>query len=103
MSTGTTAAKPALPDQAVIDDDVRRALAEDVGPGDLTADLIPAETEMQATVISREPAVICGIAWFDAVFRQVDPAVTIEWKVSDSANVGTDQLLCTLKGPGRVF
>ena len=103
MSTGTTAAKPALPNQAVIDDDVRRALAEDIGTGDLTADLIPAETEMQATVISRETAVICGIAWFDAVFRQVGPAVTIEWKVSDSANVGTDQLLCTLKGPARAI
>lgn len=103
MSTGTIAAKPALPDQAVIDEDVRRALAEDIGTGDLTADLIPSDTEMQATVISRETAVICGTAWFDAVFRQVDPAVTIEWQVSDSANVGTDQLLCTLKGPARAI
>lgn len=103
MSTRTNAARPPRPDPTVIEDDVRRALAEDVGSGDLTADLIPAETRMQATVISREPAVLCGTAWFDTVFRQVDRAVTIDWQLADGDRIEADQLLCTLSGPARAI
>ncbi|MBF8270203.1 MAG: nicotinate-nucleotide pyrophosphorylase, partial [Gammaproteobacteria bacterium] len=51
---------------------VRRALSEDIGSGDLTAELIPPEKMNKAEVISREPAVLCGSAWFDEVFRQLD-------------------------------
>lgn len=84
-----------------LQEDVRRALAEDVGDGDLTAALIPADRIGEATVISREPAVICGRAWFDAVYRQLDPAVTIQWHVNDGDTVEPDTLLCELSGPAR--
>ena len=56
---------------------VARALAEDIGTGDVTAGLIPAEKQASATVITREDAVLCGVAWFDEVFRQLDPTVQI--------------------------
>ncbi|SEO81877.1 carboxylating nicotinate-nucleotide diphosphorylase [Aquisalimonas asiatica] len=84
-----------------LQDDVRRALAEDVGDGDLTAALIPADRVGEATVISREAAVVCGRAWFDAVYRQLDPAVTIHWHVDDGDTVAPDTLLCELSGPAR--
>lgn len=82
---------------------VRAALAEDIGSGDLTADLIPATNRAEATVIAREPAVICGVAWFDEVFRQIDPSIRIDWRVGDGERVGADQLLCTLDGPSRAL
>src|SRR5690606_29168161 len=59
-------------DPAVVQADVARALAEDVGSGDLTAELIPADKRSRARVISREAAIICGRQWFDEVFRQLD-------------------------------
>ncbi|MDD3651923.1 MAG: hypothetical protein PHC73_10610, partial [Immundisolibacter sp.] len=68
---------------ATIDAQVRAALAEDVGTGDLTAGLIPADAQATARVVCREAAVICGRDWFDAVFRQLDPALRIDWRVSD--------------------
>jgi nicotinate-nucleotide pyrophosphorylase (carboxylating) len=80
---------------------VALALTEDVGSGDLTAALIPEDTQAEATVISREPAVLCGAAWFDAVFRQLDPQIAIEWQAADGDRVTPDQLLCTLRGPAR--
>lgn len=82
---------------------VRTALAEDIGSGDLTADLIPATNRAEATVIAREPAVICGVAWFDEVFRQIDPSIRIDWRVRDGERVSADQLLCTLHGPSRAL
>ncbi|MFV8836055.1 carboxylating nicotinate-nucleotide diphosphorylase [Aquisalimonas sp.] len=84
-----------------LQDDVRRALAEDVGDGDLTAALIPADRHGEATVISRETAVICGQAWFNAVYQHLDPAVTIHWHVQDGDTVEPDTLLCELGGPAR--
>jgi nicotinate-nucleotide pyrophosphorylase (carboxylating) len=80
---------------------VTLALAEDLGNGDLTAALIPEEAQAEATVISREPAVLCGAAWFDAVFHQLDPQIAIEWQAVDGDRVMPDQLLCTLRGPAR--
>ncbi len=82
---------------------VALALAEDVGSGDLTAALIPEQAQAEATVISRENAVLCGTAWFDAVFRQLDPGVTVAWQATDGERVAPDQLLCTLRGPARVL
>lgn len=90
-------------DQNQLKADVARALAEDVGSGDLTADLLPADRIGQARVIVREPAVVCGQAWFDEVFRQVDPRVTVEWLVKDGDTVAADQLLCQLEGPVRAL
>ena len=82
---------------------VALALAEDVGGGDLTAALIPVDAQAEATVISRESAVLCGTAWFDAVFRQLDPCVAIEWQVADGDRVEPNQWLCTLRGPARAL
>ncbi|HET8702186.1 MAG TPA: carboxylating nicotinate-nucleotide diphosphorylase [Nitrococcus sp.] len=83
--------------------DVARALAEDLGRGDLTAALIPEALTSTATVICREPAVICGTAWFDAVFRQLDPAVRIEWSVQDGERVAAGHILCRLSGSARAL
>ncbi|HRE53715.1 MAG TPA: carboxylating nicotinate-nucleotide diphosphorylase [Candidatus Competibacter sp.] len=80
---------------------VATALAEDIGGGDLTAALIPETAEAEATVISREPAVLCGTAWFDAVFRQLDSRVAVGWRAADGDRVEPDQLLCLLRGPAR--
>jgi len=84
-----------------LDEQVARALAEDVGGGDLTAALVPADRCGRATVITRESAVICGQPWVDAVFRQLDPSVRVEWEVDEGASVAPDQLLCRLAGPAR--
>jgi len=80
---------------------VARALAEDVGTGDLTAALVPAGRTGRATVITREPAVLCGRPWFDEVFRQLDPAVRVHWAAAEGADVVPNQLLCRLEGPAR--
>jgi nicotinate-nucleotide pyrophosphorylase (carboxylating) len=80
---------------------VARALAEDVGDGDLTAALVPADRSGRATVITRETAVLCGRPWFDEVFRQLDPAVQVTWEADEGAVVATGQRLCRLDGPAR--
>lgn len=80
---------------------VALALVEDIGGGDLTAALIPESTLAEATVISRENAVLCGTAWFDAVFQQLDPRISIGWQAADGDRIAPDQLLCTLRGPAR--
>lgn len=80
---------------------VARALAEDIGSGDLTAALIPATAQARATIISREAAVVCGTPWFNEVFAQVDPRVTVDWRVRDGDRVEPGALLCALHGPAR--
>jgi nicotinate-nucleotide pyrophosphorylase (carboxylating) len=80
---------------------VAAALAEDVGSGDLTASLVPPDTIADATVITREAAVLCGRAWFDETFAQVDSRTRVEWLVEDGAHVQPDQTLCRIKGPAR--
>jgi nicotinate-nucleotide pyrophosphorylase (carboxylating) len=94
-------AAPAPPRSLVRD--VRAALAEDVGAGDRTASLIPAERQGRATVITRESAVLCGRPWFDEVFRQLDPAVLVTWQASEGERVDAGQLLCGLEGPARAL
>ncbi|SDT96020.1 carboxylating nicotinate-nucleotide diphosphorylase [Halopseudomonas salegens] len=86
---------------AVIVADVQRALAEDVGSGDITAALIPAERQASATIITREAAVFCGRAWADEVLRQVDPALSASWQVADGDSLEPNRVLCTIKGPAR--
>ena len=88
---------------AEIEANARRALAEDIGSGDITAQLIPAERMAHATVITRESAVICGTAWVDAVFRQLDPRVAVHWQVRDGERVGPNQALFHLEGPARAL
>ena len=80
---------------------VARALDEDIGTGDVTAGLIPAAKQASATVICREAAILCGTAWFDEVFRQLDPAVHIIWQHQDGERVTANAVLCTLQGSAR--
>ena len=86
---------------AEIETNVRKALAEDVGSGDITAQLIPAERLAHAGVITREAAVISGTAWVDAVFRQLDSRVAVHWQVADGEQVAADRVLFHLEGPAR--
>ena len=80
---------------------VAAALEEDIGSGDLTAALVPAARMGRATVITREAAVVAGRPYVDEVFRQVDPAVDVEWRVADGDAVQPDQVLYRLSGPAR--
>lgn len=88
---------------AEVESNVRRALAEDVGTGDITALLIPAERLAHASVITREAAVISGTAWVDAVFRQLDPRVAVHWQVADGQRVAANSVLFHLEGPARAL
>lgn len=80
---------------------VSRALAEDLGDGDLTAELIGSAKRSVALVVVREPAVLCGRAWFDETFRQLDPRVAVAWHADDGTRVVADSLVCELEGPAR--
>lgn len=80
---------------------VRWALEEDIGSGDITAELIPADKQATATIITRERAVICGRPWVDEVFRQLDPNVKLDWHVNDGEPVEVNQILVTLSGTAR--
>ena len=80
---------------------VRAALDEDIGSGDITAALIPRDQMANATVICRESAMICGQAWFNAVFAELDSRISISWLVHDGDLVQEKQALCTLSGPAR--
>ena len=88
---------------ASVDDDIARALAEDVGDGDLSAAAIPVDRHERARVIARAPGVVCGRPWFDGVFRAVDPRVAIEWHVDEGASVAAETALCSLEGPARAL
>ena len=78
--------------------DVRRALQEDVGSGDVTARLLAADAVARASVISRESAVLCGAPWFDAVFHALDPAIAIDWRVAEGADIAPGDVVCTVSG-----
>jgi len=86
-----------------IPESVARALQEDIGSGDISAELIDAEKIARGTVISREKAVICGRAWVDEVFKQLDSSVAIEWHVSDGDWVTEDQPIFTVSGNARIL
>jgi nicotinate-nucleotide pyrophosphorylase (carboxylating) len=98
MSAPPSVAPPAdLPQQ------VARALAEDIGAGDLTAALIPEGRAGRASVITREPAILCGIPYAEASFAQLDARVRLDWQAAEGASVAADQLLLTLEGPARAL
>ena len=88
---------------ADIEASVRRALDEDVGSGDITAQLIPAERVAKASVITREACVVAGTAWVDAVFRTIDPRVAVRWHVADGEQAAPNQVLFELEGPARAL
>ena len=92
-----------VPVPADLPQQVARALAEDIGAGDLTAALIPADRTGRASVITREPAVVCGIPYVEAVFAQVDARVRCEWHIAEGDSVAADQCLLTLGGPARAL
>lgn len=98
-TTALSERAPALPKD--LKAQVERALAEDVGSGDLTADLVPPEALAVAQVITREPAILCGRAWFDEVFRQLDSSIRVEWLAAEAAQVRTGDLLCRVTGAAR--
>lgn len=91
------------PPTAAIERDVRRALDEDIGSGDVTADLLPAGAMARARVVSRDAAVICGRAWFEQCFLQLDAAVRIEWHAADGDRVAAGSLLCHVEGAARAL
>jgi len=86
---------------AGLEETVARALAEDIGNGDLTAGLIDAGKTAAATVISRQAAIVCGRPWVDEVMRQVDAGIEIDWRVEDGEGVRPNDILLTLTGPAR--
>ena len=88
-------------DAGVIADNVRAALLEDVGSGDISAQLIAAETSAKATVITREKGVLCGTDWATAVFAELDPAINIVWLARDGDQIAAGQTLMQLSGPAR--
>jgi nicotinate-nucleotide pyrophosphorylase (carboxylating) len=91
------------PFETTIQANIRTALDEDVGTGDLTAQLIPAETQARAHVISREDAVLCGTAWFSGCFMALDDRIRITWHAGDGDVVCAGQTLCEIEGPARAL
>lgn len=82
---------------------VQQALREDVRTGDINAQLIPAQRRATAQVISREPSILAGVAWFNSVFQQLDPRVQIQWMAQDGDEVSPNQCLCTLSATARTL
>ncbi|MDK3024431.1 carboxylating nicotinate-nucleotide diphosphorylase [Cupriavidus taiwanensis] len=90
---------PAL--QAALHANVHAAIAEDVGSGDLTGLLVPADKSAHARVIVRESAVLCGQPWFDACMRAVDPALAVRWLQQEGDRMAPDSVVCEITGPAR--
>jgi nicotinate-nucleotide pyrophosphorylase (carboxylating) len=90
-------------DPKIIDEDVRRFLAEDVGSGDLTALVIPEEKLAKATVVTREAMLVCGQAWVNAVFKKLDPNVKIDWQYEEGQQAFSGDVLCYLSGSARAL
>jgi nicotinate-nucleotide pyrophosphorylase (carboxylating) len=88
-------------DSQLIARQVASALAEDLGAGDVTAALVPATQQVRAQIIAREPAVLCGTDWADATFKQLDPAIRLEWQVRDGGRLAADVPVLKLSGPAR--
>ena len=87
----------------LVHNQVQAALNEDIGSGDLTAQLAPASQIVTAKITAREPAVICGIDWVNASFKQVNADVEIIWFVSEGDSVVKNQILCEVKGLARAL
>ena len=92
-----------LPSAVQISADIERALAEDLGQGDATAELLPADARAHAELTCRQSAVIAGIAWFEACFRQLDAGVGIDWHTADGQRVEAGAVICRLSGNARAL
>ena len=88
---------------AEIERNIDAALAEDVGAGDLTAQLVPAGVLTRATVVSRENAVLCGTRWFEGCFSKLDSSIKLTWRANDGDRLAPDQVVCELEGPARAL
>jgi nicotinate-nucleotide pyrophosphorylase (carboxylating) len=99
LTIGYPETPPGLP--ADLAAQVQRALAEDLGSGDVTAALVPASQQVRARVLARESAILCGRDWVDATFAQLDPAVRVEWLAADGERIDADSVLCRVSGPAR--
>jgi len=86
-----------------VDEVAYQAIHEDLGDGDLTANLLPEDMQSKARLITREDAVLCGTCWFDSVFRQLDENIKIQWHAKDGDDIFANQELCTLEGPARAL
>jgi len=95
--------KPPRPVPSDISEQVQRALAEDIGSGDATAALIPGGRKGHASVITREPAILCGVPYVNATFQQLDPSVQVEWLAAEGDSVTKNQALFKLSGPARAL
>jgi len=87
--------------QTLIQEQVKTAIAEDQGHGDLTASLVPADKRCKAKLIVREEAVLCGCQWFNEVFRQLNSAISIDWQAVDGNILKAEQLVCSISGNAR--
>ncbi len=87
--------------QSIIEENVFNALKEDIGEGDITAELIPQENISLATVISREACVFCGLHWFEETYRQIDNEILIDWFVDDGDSIEAGQIICTISGSSQ--
>lgn len=85
----------------IIQSQVTSALAEDIGSGDVTAALIPQDSQSTAQLICREDAILCGKDWFNEVFRQLDQKIHINWHYEDGDKLSNEQCVCTLTGNSR--
>ena len=88
-------------EQHQVSNQVSFALQEDIGTGDVTAQLVAENSISEAKVISRQPAILCGQAWFDEVFCQIDQNIEIDWIMNDGDQIIANQVLCQLKGKSR--
>ena len=84
-----------------IDSVVRSALAEDIGNGDITAELIPAKKLVSARIISREDGVLCGVPWVNRVFSQLDNSIAVDWRLNESETFKANQVLAEVDGSAR--
>lgn len=89
--------------RSAVDQNSTAALAEDVGSGDLTASLLPAAKSASARIISREDAILCGMAWFEACFHKLDPQIAIRWHAHEGERIYPNQLLCEISGNARAL
>ena len=89
--------------QTAFDNNIRTAIAEDVGSGDLTGKLVPEQQTVKARVIVREQAVLCGAPWFEAVMRQLDARIHIDWSYAEGDLMSADSQVCLITAPARAL
>src|SRR5690242_21626811 len=86
---------------ADLETQVEAALREDVGSGDVTAQLVPATQTVRGRVITREAAILCGRPWVEATFRKLDPGIKLNWRASDGERLAADQVIFEISGSAR--